>query len=193
MAGQVAERLGKQVELSLPPGSRNEVYLASPVAQAVLDAMTHGLRNAVDHGIEMPDIREQGGKSSVGSIRISLNYDSASGSLDLAIEDDGAGINLDALEEKGRARGLLEEGVTPTQEQLRNLVFESGFSTRDVATEISGRGVGLDAARNRLREIGGDIMLNDGDSGVGSRFVVRVPSRHLEVAYVGGRVIRGMR
>ena len=193
MATQVAERLGKEVELEVPETSRNEVYLPSAIAQAVLDAMTHGLRNAVDHGIEMPEDREQQGKPVIGNIKLSLNYDSASGALDVTIIDDGAGINFEALESRGRAKGLLEEGSSPTREELRNLVFASGFSTREVATEISGRGVGLDAARSRLQEIGGDIMLDEGDDGVGSKFRVRVPSRHLEVAYVGGRVIRGVR
>ena len=140
-----------------------------------------------------PEDREQQGKPVIGNIKLSLNYDSASGALDVTIIDDGAGINFEALESRGRAKGLLEEGSSPTREELRNLVFASGFSTREVATEISGRGVGLDAARSRLQEIGGDIMLDEGDDGVGSKFRVRVPSRHLEVAYVGGRVIRGVR
>ncbi|MGB1699177.1 MAG: ATP-binding protein [Nannocystaceae bacterium] len=191
MSAQLADRLEKQIEFHGLTSTRNDVYLPSSVAQSVLDAMTHGIRNALDHGIESPPQREDAGKSSVGIVHVSLNYDSGTKSLELIIDDDGRGIDLDALAARGKERGLIPDDENLSPETLRQLVFEPGFSTRDEATDISGRGMGLDAARERLREVGGDVSLHDNPTGIGSRFSVLIPSRHLEVAYVGGRVVRG--
>ena len=195
MSHHLANLLEKQIVFDGIPSTRNDVYMPSTVAQSVLDAMTHGVRNALDHGIESPGQRANAGKPSTGYVSMSLSYDNTTKSLQISVDDDGEGINLDILAKRGRERGLILEDATGSPNELRQLDFAPGFSTREKATEISGRGVGrgvgLDAARERLREVGGDVTLQDNPKGAGSRFSVFIPSRHLEVAYVGGRVVRG--
>lgn len=193
MAEHVATRLEKQIDFQMAESTRNEVYLSSRIAQSVLDAMTHGVRNAVDHGIELPQTRAAANKSETGTIDLGICYDTGAGCLVITLTDDGGGINVSAIERRAREKGIIPQDHQLSEEALRNLVFEPNFSTREEATEISGRGVGLDAARVRLREIGGDIKLDHGPDGVGSCFSVLIPSRHLEVAYVGGKVVRGSR
>jgi two-component system, chemotaxis family, sensor kinase CheA len=193
MSHHLADRLEKKIVFHGIPSTRNDVYMPSAVAQSVLDAMTHGIRNALDHGIETTSEREGSGKNPTGTVFMSLSYDNTTKCLQLAVDDDGKGIDLEILERRGRERGLITDGATLSADELRQLVFAPGFSTREQATDISGRGVGLDAARERLRQVGGDVTLQDNPTGTGSRFCVLIPSRHLEVAYVGGRVVRGNR
>ncbi len=193
MSHHLAERLEKTIAFHGIPSTRNDVYMPSAVAQSVLDAMTHGIRNALDHGIESSSERESAGKDPMGAVSMSLSYDNATKCLQIAVDDDGKGINLEILARRGRERGLITEDADISPNEIRQLVFAPGFSTRELATDISGRGVGLDAARERLREVGGDVTLQDNPKGSGSRFSVLIPSRHLEVAYVGGRVVRGSR
>lgn len=139
----------------------------------LLDApMTHMVRNAADHGIEPPDVRERQGKPRQGTITITAAETDAS--LILTIEDDGAGLNLDAIRRKGENLGLIAPNAALTENDIVNLIFASGVSTAKEVTDISGRGVGMDVVKRAVEEAGGAIGVTT-QKGEGSRFHIKLP------------------
>ncbi len=149
---QAAKETGKQVRLDIVGG-------AIEVDRGVLDRMTgafeHLLRNCVTHGIESPDVRAAAGKDATGSIVITV----AQEGNEVAVEfrDDGAGLNLGRIRDKGLAMGLIPAGAAPTDAELANLIFTSGFSTAESVTGLAGRGVGMDVVRADVNAMGGRI------------------------------------
>lgn len=151
----LAADLGKRVDVvfDLPPEP-----VPAGLVEALDEAVLHAIRNAVDHGIEKPDERQQIGKDARGKLivkgRLSGNQ------LELTISDDGRGIDEARLRQRASERGLLD--VQPmSRSDVLDLVFHSGMSTAQSVSEISGRGVGLDAARNSLAQVGGSIHIAD--------------------------------
>ncbi|HEV7915568.1 MAG TPA: Hpt domain-containing protein [Albitalea sp.] len=149
---QAAKETGKQVRLDIVGGSIE-------VDRGVLDRMTgafeHLLRNSVTHGIESPQDRTAAGKDGTGSIVVSLSHEG--NEVGVEFRDDGAGLNLDRIREKGLAMGLLEDKQTYSDAELANLIFTSGFSTADRVTELAGRGIGMDVVRAEVNAMGGRI------------------------------------
>ncbi|HEU5294119.1 MAG TPA: Hpt domain-containing protein [Burkholderiaceae bacterium] len=149
---QAAKETGKQVRLDIVGG-------AIEVDRGVLDRMTgafeHLLRNCVTHGIESPAERAAGGKDPTGSIVITIMQEGN----EVAVEfrDDGAGLNLPRIRDKGRAMGLIAAGANPSDAELANLIFTPGFSTADTVTGLAGRGVGMDVVRADVNAMGGRI------------------------------------
>jgi two-component system chemotaxis sensor kinase CheA len=134
----------------------------------------HLVRNAIDHGVEMPDLREAQGKPRGGHVRLSAQQEGDY--VGIEVQDDGAGIDPERLRAKAREKGLLdpEAAARLGPEECLNLIFLPGFSTKAEVTDISGRGVGMDVVQSRIRELGGQIQIQS-ELGRGSRFLIRVP------------------
>ncbi|WDY56961.1 hybrid sensor histidine kinase/response regulator [Pseudomonas sp. PSKL.D1] len=171
MVRDLGRSLGKQVRL-LIDGEKTQVD--RDVLEKLEAPLTHLLRNAVDHGIEMPEQRLLAGKAEEGTIRLRASHQA--GMLVLELTDDGGGINLERLR-----RGIVERGLSPletveqmSEAELLTFLFLPGFSMRDKVTEVSGRGVGLDAVQHMVRELRGAIELTQ-VAGQGCRFHLEVP------------------
>lgn len=149
---QAAKETGKQVRLDIVGGSIE-------VDRGVLDRMTgafeHLLRNSVTHGIESPERRTAAGKEATGSIVVSLTHEG--NEVGVEFRDDGAGLNLQRIREKGAAMGLIDPQQPHSDAELANLIFTSGFSTADKVTELAGRGIGMDVVRAEVNAMGGRI------------------------------------
>src|SRR5205085_3624869 len=127
------------------------------VDRGVLDRMTgafeHLLRNSVTHGIEPPQERSAAGKDATGSIVVSLSHEG--NEVGVEFRDDGAGLNLARIRDKGLAMGLLEASQQYSDAELANLIFTSGFTTAERITELAGRGIGMDVVRAEVNSMGG--------------------------------------
>lgn len=167
-ARQLADTLHKRVRISL---EHEPVKVPPPALDALSTALVHGLRNAIDHGIEPLAVRRERGKPDVAHIRVTARRRDEQ--VEIAVEDDGNGIDFAAVERTARDRALIGAGPT-TERELTELVFRHGFSTRPEATEVSGRGVGLDAVKRGIERIGGGVDLVT-QAGRGTRVIVRVP------------------
>ncbi len=150
----LARELGKEVSFDADPGN---IAISPEIAEAVDVVLLHTLRNAVDHGIETPEQRRTAGKPPLG--RLSLRAAAADADLEIVVEDDGAGVNFDAVRRKAVSSGLLKESQPVAEKDLLDLLFRPGFSTRGSVSDISGRGVGLDAARAAIARHGGSVTL----------------------------------
>lgn len=135
--------------------------------------LEHMVRNALDHGIEMPDDRLDAGKANTGVISIDVRKEGAD--YIIALEDDGRGIDPDKMRDAAYEKGLDIDVDELTDEQALRMVFHKGFSTASRVSEISGRGVGMDVVLNELQKMGGDIDIHS-DVGKGTRFEIRIPS-----------------
>ncbi len=164
----LARSLGKKVELIL---EGKEVELDKTIIEAIGDPLTHLVRNAVDHGIEPPEIRQRAGKNPVGQIYLKAYHEA--GQVNIEISDDGQGIDGHKLAAKALEKGLVsEEQVKMMSEREKiNLIFLPGFSTAEKVTDVSGRGVGMDVVKTNLDKLGGLI---DIDSEVGKGSVIRI-------------------
>ncbi|WP_420009901.1 chemotaxis protein CheA [Xanthomonas sacchari] len=171
VARDVARSLNKEVELELI-GADTE--LDRNLVEALADPLVHLVRNAIDHGIEAPALREATGKPRGGHVRLSAQQEGDYVSIE--VQDDGAGIDPERLRAKAREKGLIdpEAAARLTTEECLHLVFLPGFSTKSEVTDISGRGVGMDVVQSRIRELSGQIQIQS-ELGRGSRFLIRVP------------------
>ena len=171
LARDVARALDKEVDLDLVGA---ETELDRNLVEALADPLIHLVRNAIDHGIEMPALREATGKPRAGRVRLIAQQQGDY--VGIEIHDDGAGIDPERLRAKARDKGLIdaESAARLNAEECLNLIFLAGFSTRDEVSDISGRGVGMDVVQSRIRELGGQIQVQS-ELGRGSRFSLRVP------------------
>ncbi|MFE4027514.1 MULTISPECIES: chemotaxis protein CheW [Priestia] len=171
MVRQLSKDLGKQIELQIV-GADTE--LDRTVIDEIGDPLVHLLRNAVDHGIEIPQARLENGKNEKGTIRLKAYHSGNHVFIDL--EDDGAGINREKVLQKALDRGIIDEKTaeTLTDKQVYELIFASGFSTAEQISDVSGRGVGLDVVKNTIESLGGSVTI-DSNEGYGSRFSIQLP------------------
>ncbi|MEO8697338.1 MAG: chemotaxis protein CheW, partial [Acidimicrobiales bacterium] len=167
----LAALMGKQINLDI---GGDEIGVDKAVNEALRDPLLHLVRNAVDHGIELPDERRAAGKPAQGTLTIRAFH--AGGRVHLEIADDGRGIDSARLVENAIARGMLtaDEGAALSPNAALNLMFRSGLSTKEEITNISGRGVGLDVVRASLQQVGGNIDVTS-EPGQGSVFRLDVP------------------
>ncbi|MDB4957394.1 MAG: uncharacterized protein JWO36_4963 [Myxococcales bacterium] len=174
---ELAASLGKQAVVVLDLG---EVRADSRVAEAIDIAVLHLVRNAIDHGIESPAIREAANKPAQGTIRLCAREHA--GQLQITVSDDGSGIDLAAVRAKGTKRNLIDQAraAVASENELLDLLFHPGFSTRDEVTDLSGRGVGMDAVRTALLRVGGTVKIST-ELGRGSTITLLVPTglRHV--------------
>jgi two-component system chemotaxis sensor kinase CheA len=154
--------------------SGEETEVDRTIVQAIKDPLTHLVRNAVDHGIEMPEARIAAGKPAAGRLELRAYQDG--GQVTIEISDDGKGIDVQKVAKRALERGL----VTATElermgdEALTDLIFRPGFSTAEAVTTVSGRGVGMDVVRTRVEQVGGTVEVSS-ELGKGTTFRLRIP------------------
>ena len=165
--------------------SGEDTELDKNVVDKIGDPLVHMVRNSVDHGIEAdPADRVKLGKSERG--RVELRAFHKGGNICIEIEDDGRGLNREAITAKAISRGMLREGEPISDRDLFNLIFEPGFSTAKEVTDISGRGVGMDVVRRNIEELRGTVEIAS-EAGRGSTFSIKLP---LTLAIIEGMVIK---
>jgi two-component system chemotaxis sensor kinase CheA len=170
-------KLGKQVRLELH-GEHTE--LDKTVMEKIGDPLVHLVRNAIDHGLEMPAQRKAAGKPETGMLKLNAYHEG--GNIVVQISDDGAGLNRDAIVAKALQRGLIQAGQELSDADVAELIFQPGFSTAAQATDLSGRGVGMDVVRRNVRDLGGTVSVRS-ISGKGSTFTIALP---LTLAIIDG-------
>lgn len=175
-----ASSLNKDVALEILGG---DTELDKSVVERIADPLMHLVRNALDHGLETPAERIAAGKPSTGRLVLSARHES--GSILIRIEDDGRGINRERVLQRAWDRGLLEKGVTPSDQEIVNLIFEPGFSTAEQITNLSGRGVGMDVVRRNIEALRGNVVVRS-THGRGSEINIRLP---LTLAIIDGFLV----
>jgi two-component system chemotaxis sensor kinase CheA len=167
----VAQYDKKEVEFVIEGG---ETELDRSVMDGLNDPLLHLIRNAVNHGIEAPEVREKAGKPRKGFVKLSAHRDRDNVIIELV--DDGGGINVEKVKKKAVEKGLItqETAETLTVDQAVDLLFQPGFSTADTITDISGRGVGLDVVKRSIEALKGTIRVET-TPGKGSRFELLLP------------------
>jgi len=180
MVRDLAQRLGKQIELKLT-GEQTE--LDKTVLEKIGDPLVHLVRNSIDHGIESPEARIAAGKPAEGTVHLDACH--RGGNIAVEVSDDGGGLDRDRILAKARARGLVGPNDTLTDPEIHELIFVPGFSTAEKTTDLSGRGVGMDVVRRNVKELGGKIELKS-EPGRGSRFIITLP---LTLAIVDGQSV----
>ncbi|MBI3183386.1 MAG: response regulator [Myxococcales bacterium] len=171
MVRDIARELGKEVELVV---EGEDTKADRTVLEALKDPLMHLVRNALDHGLELPEERRRLSKSPKG--HLSLRAAREGERILLRVEDDGAGLDAARLRAAAVRRGTLDQASADalTDQAAKDLIFVSGFSSKDSASDLSGRGVGLDVVRTRLQELGGDVAVSS-VVGHGATFELRVP------------------
>lgn len=167
----LAHKEEKEVEFSIEGG---DTELDRSIMDGLNDPLLHLIRNAVDHGIERPEIRIKAGKSGKGKLNLIASRDRDN--VVIVIEDDGAGINRDKVARKAIERELITEqqAAEMTDDAVYDLLFLPGFSTAEKITDVSGRGVGLDVVRTAIDNLKGTIKV-DSSPGKGTRFELVLP------------------
>lgn len=177
----MSSQFGKKIELKL---SGESTELDKTVMEKIGDPLVHLIRNSLDHGIEMPNLRVESGKEEMGTIE--LNAFHQGGNIVIEIKDDGAGLNHERILSKAISSGIVKEEDNLTDDQINDLIFAPGFSTAEVVSDVSGRGVGMDVVRRNIRALGGTVDVKS-EKGVGSVFTIRLP---LTLAILDGQLIR---
>lgn len=183
MVRDLARAQNKKIDLII---KGKEIKLDRTILEEIGDSLVHLLRNAVDHGIEIPERRAELGKKETGTILIT-----ASRQEDFAlikIEDDGHGIDIDEIRRVALKKGIIsgESAEQLQKKEVMQLIFTPGFSTSGNVTDISGRGIGMDVVKNRVERLGGSVKI-ESEPGSGSRFELRLP---LTIAVYQAMLIR---
>lgn len=176
----VSRELGKDIELRI---SGADTELDKTVVEKIGDPLMHLVRNAMDHGIEMPQDREAKGKSAKGVLHLNAYHDS--GSIVIEISDDGKGLDKERILAKGIEKGLVQEGVALSDSEIFSLIFEPGFSTAAAITNLSGRGVGMDVVKKNITALRGSVEL-ESETGKGATVRIRLP---LTLAIIDGFLV----
>jgi two-component system chemotaxis sensor kinase CheA len=173
----VARETGKDIALEI---SGAETELDRTLVEGIADPLTHLVRNAIDHGIERPEIRNSRGKPATGTVRLNSYHDA--GSVVIEVADDGGGLKRDRILAKAAERGLIAQGQALTDEQTYALIFEPGFSTAEQVTNLSGRGVGMDVVKRNITALRGTVEV-ESEEGKGTCVRIRLP---LTLAIIDG-------
>lgn len=165
----LSQELGKEIEMETFGA---ETELDKTVIEKLNDPLVHIIRNSIDHGIEMPDVRLAAGKSPVGTVCLEAVH--SGDSVLLSIRDDGAGLNRDAIRDKAVERGLIAANAELSDKEIYSLIFAPGFSTASKVTNISGRGVGMDVVKRGIQDLRGAIEV-DSVQGKGTTITLKIP------------------
>jgi two-component system chemotaxis sensor kinase CheA len=176
----VSRELGKEITLEI---SGEDAELDKTVVEKINDPLVHLVRNAIDHGIEAPDVRVARGKPPAG--KVSLHAYHESGGIVIEVSDDGGGLNRERILAKAIERGIVPSGQNLSDREIFDLVFEPGFSTADQVTNLSGRGVGMDVVRRNIESLRGTVEL-ESTAGKGTCCRIRLP---LTLAIIDGFLI----
>ncbi|MBV1776450.1 chemotaxis protein CheA [Burkholderiaceae bacterium DAT-1] len=177
MVREVSQQIGKTIQLNIE-GADTEIDKS--MVEKLTDPLMHIVRNAVDHGLESPEVRIAANKSPTGTVTLNAYHDA--GSVVVAISDDGGGINTDKVLAKAIDQGLIPEGRTLSEQDVFQLIFHPGFSTADKVSDLSGRGVGMDVVKRNIEALRGEIEIQS-KRGVGTHFKIRLP---LTLAIIDG-------
>ncbi|MEC4025233.1 chemotaxis protein CheA [Pseudomonas fulva] len=167
----LARQLKKEINLELVG---EETDLDKNLVEALADPLVHLVRNAVDHGVEMPDEREAAGKARTG--RVVLSAEQEGDHILLSISDDGKGMDPNVLRVKAVEKGLMDKDAADrlSESDCYNLIFAPGFSTKTEISDVSGRGVGMDVVKTKISQLNGSINIYSA-KGQGSKIVIKVP------------------
>ena len=176
----VSKEMGKTIELETHGA---ETELDKTIVEKLSDPLMHIVRNAIDHGIEAPEVRLARGKPEMGSLALTAFHDS--GSIVIEISDDGGGLNRDRILKKAIERGLVAPDAELTDTEITNLIFEPGFSTAEKVTNLSGRGVGMDVVKRNIDDLRGTIEVESYE-GSGTTLRIRLP---LTLAIIDGFLV----
>ncbi len=169
MVRDLSRRLGKQVRLQI---SGEQTELDKLVLEKIGDPLVHLVRNSVDHGIELPDIRLAAGKNPEGTVR--MNAFRQGDAINIVISDDGRGLDKSRLLEEAQGKGLIDADAVLTDQQVYNMIFLPGFTTANWTTDVSGRGVGMDVVQQNIKELGGSVVLST-EPGKGTTTTIVLP------------------
>lgn len=173
--------LNKKIDLII---EGEDTELDKSVVEDLLDPIMHCVRNSVDHGIEMPDVRVANGKPETGTVLLKASNEG--NMIVIEIKDDGGGIDVDKVKNKAIEKGLIHPDKVITDQEAYQLIMMPGFSTADKISNISGRGVGLDVVKTMIQNIKGTISVNS-TKGHGTSFVIKLP---LTLAIIQGLLVR---
>jgi len=177
----LSKKLKKSVNIKMT-GEGTE--LDKTVLEKIGDPLVHLIRNAIDHGIEAPEIRRAAGKPETGTVH--LNAYHKGGNIIVEIKDDGAGLNRSKIRSNAIKRGIYQDTDNIDDQNIIDLIFHPGFSTADTISDVSGRGVGMDVVRKNIKALGGNIEV-DSKEGQGTSFTIRLP---LTLAIVDGQLVK---
>jgi len=176
----VSRELGKEIELNITGA---ETELDKTVVEKIGDPLMHLVRNSMDHGIELPQEREDKSKPATGHLELSAYHDS--GSIVIEVRDDGRGLDKNKLMAKAIEKGIIKENQVLTDQEAYRLIFEAGFSTAAEVTNLSGRGVGMDVVRKNIESLRGTIDV-ESEVGFGTTIRIRLP---LTLAIIDGFLV----
>jgi len=167
----LARNLKKEINLVM---HGEDTDLDKNLVEALADPLVHLVRNSVDHGIEMPDVREQAGKPRQGTVTLSAEQEGDH--ILLSIEDDGGGMDPEKLRRKAVEKGIYDQDAADrlTDNECFNLIFAAGFSTKDQISDVSGRGVGMDVVKTKISQLNGQVHV-ESKPGKGTAIRIKVP------------------
>lgn len=177
----LSRKLDKQIEMVM---EGEETELDKTVVENIGDPLIHMVRNSLDHGIEMPADRIAAGKSGNGTIHLRAYH--KAGNVYIEIQDDGKGLDRDAILKKAIESGAAKSDQHYSDSEVYQMIFAPGLSTAKAVTDISGRGVGMDVVKKNIEALRGTIEIHS-EKGKGSRFIIRLP---LTLAIINGMVVR---
>jgi len=180
---KISRDAGKEIRLQI---SGADTELDKLIVEELSDPLMHVIRNAIDHGIERPDVRLAAGKSEIGTVGISAEQ--RGNHVLITVEDDGAGLDEKKLVQAAVARGAIDaaQAENLSQREIYNLMFLPGVSTKDQADEMSGRGVGMDVVKTNIARLSGIIDVAS-EPGLGTRLTITLP---ITLAIIQALVIR---
>ncbi|MBA4137524.1 MAG: chemotaxis protein CheA [Opitutus sp.] len=181
LSRDLARNFGKKVHFQV---SGEDTELDRTVVEEIADPMVHMVRNALDHGLELPEQRVASGKPEQGTVHL-LAYHQGS-NIVVELQDDGRGIDPDRIFAKAVEKGIIAANATLTREEIYALIFAPGFSTAEKVTAVSGRGVGMDVVKRNIDKLRGKIEISS-EIGKGSTFKIKLP---LTMAIIDGLVVR---
>jgi two-component system chemotaxis sensor kinase CheA len=178
----LSKKFNKKIDLKI---TGQETEMDKNVIEQISDPLVHILRNAIDHGIELPIDRSKTGKEQTGTIQLSAKYEGSD--IWLSVKDDGKGLDREKIIQKAVEKGLLSEpDADLSDDEVWQFIFEPGLSTADKVSEVSGRGVGMDVVRKNMEKIKGKIEIKS-VAGKGSEFIMKIP---LTMAIIDGITLK---
>lgn len=175
----------KEIQLLI---NGEDTELDKTLIEEINDPLVHIIRNSIDHGIELPEVRLLKGKPKVGTIKISAYQEG--NNVVIIVEDDGKGINPDEIKAKAISKGIIteEKANELSKQEIYNLIFLPGFSTAEIVTNISGRGVGMDVVRTHIMKLRGIINI-ESEVDVGTKIIIKIP---LTLAIIQGLLVKAL-
>lgn len=175
-----AAKMGKDIEFIL---EGEETELDRTIVEEIGDPLVHMIRNAIDHGIEMPAVRAKRGKPAQGTIWLRAFYQG--GNIVIEIKDNGNGLDPQRLLKKAIEKGIVRPDANPSESEIFGFIFAAGFSTAEAVTDLSGRGVGMDVVRRNIEKLRGKVEIQS-TLGAGSTFSIYLP---LTLAIIDGLIL----